>query len=91
MRNIVWSAEFEEQVARAGGAEVVDDALAPIVDALMRDPYGFEKFENDFTSFRYAKTEPMIGKLGALTIIFTIDRNKDVVLQWFEEDPPFQE
>lgn len=89
MRDIVWSAEFAEQVVRAGGAELVDDALAPIIDALMRNPYGFEKFENDFTSFRYAKTEAVIGALGALTIIFTIDQDKNVVLEWFEEDPPF--
>ena len=89
MRNIVWSAEFAQQVENAGGAETIDDALAPIVDALTRNPYGFEKFENDFTSFRYAKTEPIVGQVGALTVIFTIDEDKNVVLQWFEEDLPF--
>ena len=89
MRNIIWSVEFEEQVARVGGAEAIDDALGPILDALMRNPYGFGRFENDFTSFRYAKTEPIVGKLGALTIIFTIDEERNVVLQWYDEDLPF--
>lgn len=55
MRSIVWSTDFTEQVEKAGGARIVDDALAPILDALMRNPYGFPKAENDWTSFRYAR------------------------------------
>lgn len=89
MRSIIWSADFSQQVAKAGGARIVDEALDPIIDGLMRNPYGFEKFENDHTSFRYAKTEAIPGKLGALTVIYTIDSEKCVVLQWFDEDLPF--
>lgn len=89
MRSIVWSAEFARQVEGAGGARLVDEALNPILDGLMRNPYGFHKFENDFTSFRYAKTEAIPGRLGPLTVVFTIDDDKNVVLQWLDEDIPF--
>ena len=85
MRQIIWSKDFTNQVNRVIGAEAADEALAPILDGLMRNPYGFDKFENDFTSFRYAKTEPVIGKVGALTVIFVIDDDRNVVLQWFDE------
>lgn len=89
MRSIIWSADFSRQVEKAGGARIVDEALAPIVDGLMRNPYGFHKFENDFTSFRYAKTEAIPGKLGALTVVYTVDDQKNVVLEWLDEDLPF--
>ena len=89
MRQIIWSDEFTAQVEKAGGARLVDEALSPILDGLWRNPYGFRKFENDFVSFRYAKTEALAGKLGALTVVFTIDKEKNVVLQWYEEDVPF--
>lgn len=89
MRQIIWSAEFSEQVEKAGGFRLVDEALSPIIDGLMRNPYGFPKFENDFVSFRYARTEALHGKLGALTIIFTIEKDRSVVLQWYDEDLPF--
>lgn len=89
MRQIIWSEDFSARVEKAGGVRLVDEALSPIIDGLLRNPYGFNKFENDFVSFRYAKTEAIHGKLGALTVIFTIDQEKNVVLQWFEEDLPF--
>lgn len=89
MRNIIWGHEFTRQVEKVGGFRIVDEAMAPIIDALSRRPYGFPKIENDFTSFRYAKTAPIPGKLGALTIIFVLDENKDVMLEWFDEDIPF--
>lgn len=89
MRNIIWGQEFSEQVERAGGARIIDEALEPIIEALMRNPYGFNKFENDFTSFRYAKTDAIPGKLGALTVIFVIDGNNNVELKWYDEDVPF--
>ena len=89
MRSIIWSADFSAQVEKAGGARLVDEALAPILDGLMNRPYGFYKFENDFCSFRYAKTQALLGKLGALTVIFTIDKEKNVVLEWYDEDIPF--
>ncbi|WP_120716674.1 hypothetical protein [Tsuneonella amylolytica] len=89
MRNIIWADEFTGQVKRAGGARIVDEALSPIIDGLMRNPYGFPKVENDWTSFRYAKTDAILGKLGALTVVFTIDDDKNVVLEWLDEDIPF--
>lgn len=89
MRSIVWSSEFTEQVNTAGGARIVDEALAPIIDGLMRNPYGFPKVENDWVSFRYARTDAIPGKLGALTVIFTIDEQRCVILEWFDEDIPF--
>lgn len=89
MRIIIWGDEFSRQVARAGGARLIDEALSPITDGLLRNPYGFSLVENDHMSFRYAKTEPIYGRLGALTVIFTIDREKNVVLQWFDEEIPF--
>jgi hypothetical protein len=52
MRSIIWSDEFSAQVEQAGGARLVDEALSPILDGLMRNPYGFEKIENDHVSFR---------------------------------------
>lgn len=89
MRSIIWSNGFSEQVEKAGGARLVDEALGPIIDGLMRNPYGFKRFENDFTSFRYAKTEAIPGTLGPLTIVYRIDEEKNVVLEWFDEDLPF--
>lgn len=89
MRSIIWSEDFSKQVEHAGGARIVDEALEPIIEALMRNPYGFNKFENDYTSFRYAKTNAIPGKLGALTVIFIIDDDNNVVLKWYEEDLPF--
>jgi hypothetical protein len=89
MRQIIWSGEFTRLVQEAGGERLVDEALAPIIDGLMRNPYGFHKFENDFTTFRYAKTDPLPGRLGALIVVFTIDSDKNVELQWYDEDIPF--
>lgn len=89
MRNIIWGHEFTQQVEKAGGARVVDEALAPIIDALMRNPYGFPKIETDYTSFRYARTEAVPGVLGPLTVVFVLDENKDVMLEWYDEELPF--
>jgi hypothetical protein len=89
MRSIIWSTDFTEHVQKAGGARIVDEALAPILESLMRNPYGFPREENDWTSFRYARTDAIPGKLGSLTIIFTIDNHKNVILEWFDEDIPF--
>ncbi len=73
----------------AGGSRIVDQALDPIVDGLMRRPYGFQKIENDFTSFRVARTRAIPGVLGALVVVFTIDADKNIVLEWLEEELPF--
>lgn len=71
------------QVENLGGAKRLDEALAPFMEGLMRDPYGFPKFENDFTSFRFVQTKetPFVPQL---VIVFTIDDNKNVVLEHIE-------
>lgn len=89
MRQIIWSAEFSEGVSRLGGARAVDAALEPIIDGLSRNPYGFDKIENDWTSFRYIRTKPIGDTVPALIIAFTIDTNKNVVLEWIDEEMPF--
>lgn len=89
MRSIIWSEDFSQQVERAGGPRLVDEALEPILDGLAHNPYGFLKHESDFTSFYYARTIALPGKLGALTVVFTIDSRKNVVLEWLDEDIPF--
>lgn len=89
MRSIIWSEEFARDVEHSGGARLIDEALSPVMDSLMRNPYGFRIFENDFTSFRYAKTAAIPGKAGELTIVFTIEPDKSVVLRMLVEDLPF--
>jgi hypothetical protein len=89
MREIVWSDEFAECVERLGGARAVDAALEPLIEALMRNPYGFDKIENDWVSCRYAKTKAIQDVLPPLLIMFTIGDDKNVTLQWVEEYLPF--
>ena len=89
MRSIIWSDHFTRQVKEAGGIRLIDEALNPIIDGLMRNPYGFRLHETDHFSFRYAKTQALPGRLGALTVIFTINNEKNVVLEWFDEDLTF--
>lgn len=89
MRSIIWSEDFSRQVDRAGGARLVDEALEPILDGLRHNPRGFKLVETDYTSFRYARTNALPDKLGALIVVFTIDKEKNVVLEWFDEDIPF--
>jgi hypothetical protein len=86
VRSIISSFEFDQQVESLGGARVLDDALSPLIEALMKDPYGFVLFENDFTSFRYALTRGN-ALTPPLAIIFTIDENKNVVLERVEVLP----
>ena len=84
MRDVIEAPEFANGVERLGGHRLIDEALSPIIDALSNNPYGFVKFENDWTSFRYARTQPIAGRLPALVIVFTIDKNKDVVSEWID-------
>jgi hypothetical protein len=86
VRSIISTFEFDQQVEALGGAKAIDDALSPLIEALMQDPYGFTRFENDFTSFRYAMT--LANALTPpLAIVFTIDENKNVVLERVEVLP----
>jgi len=89
MRNIIWSEEFSACVERLGGARAIDRALDPVMDALMRNPYGFELIQNDFTSCRFVRTKAIGADAPALIVAFTIDENKNVVLEWVDEDEFF--
>jgi hypothetical protein len=89
MRHIIWSDEFSKCVEELGGARAVDRALDPLMDALMRNPYGFDAVQNDWTSFRYARTKAIGNLVPALIVVFTIDDTKDVILQWVAVDAPF--
>lgn len=83
-RTIVYSAEFEACVVRLGGYRIVDAALDAVIDGLRRNPFGFDRFESDLFSFRYARTAPMHG-IPALYVIFTIETDRTVTLVHVEE------
>jgi hypothetical protein len=85
MRNLIESEYFAECVERLGGHRAVDEALEPIIDGLTNDPYGFEKFENDFCSFRYARTRQIEGYIPPFVVVFTINEDKNVFLEWIDE------
>jgi len=84
LRSIISTHEFDLQVEALGGAKALDEALSPLMEALATNPYGFRRFENDFTSFRYALTKETT-LTPAMAIVFTIDENKNVVLERIEE------
>ncbi|MER9402707.1 hypothetical protein NKI36_01450 [Mesorhizobium caraganae] len=85
MRSIIASDHFSRTVLDLGGYRAIDEALEPIIEGLRRNPYGFERFENDHISFRYARTKST-GWVPALVVIFSIDENKNVVLEHVEKD-----
>lgn len=84
MREIIEGEYFAQCVERLGGYRAIDLALETIIDALMRDPYGFPYIENDWVRIRFAKTRMIEGYIPALVVAFTIDRNNNVVLEWVE-------
>lgn len=84
MRSIVEGPEFAASVARLGGYRAVDLALETIIEALSRNPYAFPLIENDWCKFRYARTKMIEGYMPPLVVVFTIDEDKNVILQWAE-------
>ena len=84
-RSIIASGEFERCVSDLGGWRAVDPALEPIIEGLRSNPYGYKKVENDHVSFRYAYTKAT-RRVPAMIVVFTIDMEKNVVLQWCEEN-----
>lgn len=80
MRSIISTNDFDRQVESLGGARALDEVLSPLMEALSNNPYGFPKFENDFTSFRYVVTRETV-LTPSLSIVFTIDEDKNVVLE----------
>ncbi len=83
-RQIIYSTAFDKAVDDLGGHRSVDAALDTIIDGLHRNPYGFNKFESDFISFRYAITKATV-LIPPLVVIFTIAENGDVTLEHVEE------
>ena len=87
MRQIIESESFKEAVRKLGGHRAIDEALEPIIEGLYHYPQGFPFFENQWVSFRYARTKALeFVPLPPLVVIFTIEPNGDVVLQHVEED-----
>jgi hypothetical protein len=85
MREIIESTSFREAVQKLGGARAIDAAFETLAEALYHNPFGFPLFENDWTQFRYARTKE-IDFIPPLVFIFTIDANKNVVLEHVEKD-----
>lgn len=83
MRQIIFSTSFDDAAEKLGGYRVIDEALETVMDGLRLNPYGFERFENDWISFRYAITEA-IGIAPPLLFIFRILQNRDVELTHVE-------
>jgi hypothetical protein len=84
VRNIIEGPHFSECVARLGGYRAVDRALETIIEALMRNPFGFPLIENDWVRIRYARTTMIEGYIPPLVVAFVIDENNDVILEWIE-------
>lgn len=83
-RQIIYAVEFDQEVEALGGYRAIDEALDTILDGLYRNPYGFNKFENEFISFRYVITKA-ISSLPPLVVVFSIASNGDVTLEHIEE------
>jgi hypothetical protein len=83
-RQIIYTTNFDLAVEKLGGYRIVDLSLEMILDGLYRNPFGFNKFENDFVSFRYAITKKTAWA-PALVVTFTIGQNGDVTLEHIEE------
>lgn len=83
MRQIIFSMDFDTAVEKIGGYRVVDEALEVVMDGLMLNPYGFPKFENDWTSFRYVVTKA-VDTAPSLLFVFRVLPDKDVELTHVE-------
>ena len=84
MRNIIEGADFAQFVNQLGGYRLIDEALDPMLDALLNNPYGFPLIENDHIRVRYATTKSIEGRIPALIVAFSIDANHEVVLEWID-------
>ncbi|HVX79822.1 MAG TPA: hypothetical protein VHB23_00485 [Devosiaceae bacterium] len=86
MRNIISSPAFDAAVELLGGYRAIDAAMAPVIEALASNPYGFPLFESDQFSFRWLITHE-IAWVPPLVIVFRIDEDKNVILEHVEEAP----
>lgn len=58
--------------------------METIIEALMRNPFGFPSIQNDWVRIRYARTTMIEGYIPPLIVAFVIDENNDVILEWAE-------
>jgi hypothetical protein len=82
-RRIIFDHTFDLCAEALGGHKIVDEALAPVIEALHRNPFAFKHIEIEWVSCRYAVTKPL-DPLPALIVIFTIEENGDVVIKHAE-------
>jgi hypothetical protein len=82
VRNIIEGEHFALSVERLGGYRAIDLALETIIEALVRNPYGFPLIENDWVRIRYARTTMIERYIPPLVVAFTLDDEGNVVLQW---------
>jgi hypothetical protein len=84
VRSVIEGKFFAECVGRLGGYRAIDLALETAIEALSRNPYAFPLIENDWCSIRYVRTKMIEGYMPALVVAFTIDEEKNVILEWVE-------
>lgn len=89
---IVEEASYRGAVERLGGARNCDEALAPILHALHRNPAGFLEVEGVKGGIRIAKTKIKVSGrsvLPAMRLWFRIQfSNRTVYLLYVEACPP---
>ncbi|HEY7243950.1 MAG TPA: hypothetical protein VH678_08725 [Xanthobacteraceae bacterium] len=87
MREIIESEHFKAAVEALGGHRAIDEALEPIMEALHQNPHGFPSFRNQWVSFHYARIKGLARALiPPLLLMFIIEANGDVILDYIEED-----
>jgi hypothetical protein len=84
VRSIIEGEYFAECVERLGGYRAVDLALETVIEALLRNPFGFPLIENDWCKIRYARTKMIEGYIPPLVVAFIVNENNDVILEWAE-------
>jgi|HubBroStandDraft_6_1064221.scaffolds.fasta_scaffold63714_2 hypothetical protein len=84
-RVVVFDQTFDDAVERYGGYERLDIVLAPIVDGLYANPYGYPLVQDDWYALcRYARTKAFEG-IPEFIVSFTIEDNGEVVIRDIEE------
>jgi hypothetical protein len=82
-RRIVYLPEFDEQAKVLGGIKIIDQALRPVIDVLERNPRAFGVIQTSWFRVRYAITR-QFGNIPPLLVIFSIDEDDDVLMEWIE-------
>lgn len=88
MANVYYHPDFDAAAVALGGIAKIDAVLAPLIDALQRNPFAFRLIENEWVRCRYAVTKPF-GDVPSLLVTFNIDNDGDAILQYVEEHIPY--